>query len=198
MPLVAEKTLTDEQLVRQTLQGDDHAFTEIVRRHKGWVLAHAAKFCRNIHDADDLAQNIFIKAYKKLATYRGESHFKHWLSRIAARCALDHLRWHRARRWLVFLPPNPDDQETASLPEPIAQQPQEPDPMLPRLRAVLQSLPPQDRLLITLLEAEDRTVEEVASLLGWSQANVKTRAHRVRAKIKQNLTRRLGVQYENE
>lgn len=189
MPLVAEHTQSDEELVRQAVHGNERAFTELVSRHKGWVLALAAKFCLNSHEADDLAQKIFIRAYTKLPSYRAISPFKNWLSRLATNCALDHLRWKRARSWLTFLPVGTRDDESPTLPD-VAEYPlQKPHPLVSRLVSALEKLSARDRMLITLLEIEDRSVAEVASLLGWSESNVKTRAHRIRNHLKKTLQR---------
>src|SRR5258707_11788889 len=74
---------TDECLIQSTLAGDDEAFAELVRRHKRKVFGIAARFARNDHELDDICQEIFVKAYQKLKSYRGEAPFEHWVSRIA-------------------------------------------------------------------------------------------------------------------
>lgn len=192
MPLVAEHTQSDEELVRQAVHGNERAFTELVSRHKGWVLALAAKFCLNSHEADDLAQKIFIRAYTKLPSYRAISPFKNWLSRLATNCALDHLRWKRARSWLTFLPVGTRDDESPTIPDIADEGKTDQNQLVPFIQMALEKLPAKDRVLITLLEIEDRSVAEVAHLFGWSESNVKTKAHRIRNRLKKMLELYMG------
>src|SRR5260221_11998346 len=89
---------TDERLIQSTLAGDDEAFAELVRRHKRKIFGIAARFARNDHELDDLCQEIFVKAYQKLQSFRGEAPFEHWVSRIAVHACYDFLRSTRRDR----------------------------------------------------------------------------------------------------
>jgi len=169
--------LTDERLIQSTLAGDDEAFAELVRRHKHRVFSIAARFTRSDAELDDLSQEIFIKAYRQLAKFRGEAPFEHWLARVAVRTCYDHLRKSRHDRDAVAL----DDVELPST-----------DNIEPRrarevLDFALAKLSPEERLVITLLELQERTVREIAALTGWSEANVKVRAFRARQSLKKIL-----------
>lgn len=168
---------TDAALVRAALGGDEGAFAEIVRRYKGRVCATAARFARGGDDLDDLAQEIFVRVWKGMAAWRGDAPFGHWIARIATRVCYDHLRRRRARPKPVPLldhdaPAEVGDEGKAEL-----------------LARALERLPAEDRIVITLLEIEDRPVKEIVSLTGWSVANVKTRAHRARAALRRMLER---------
>ena len=202
MSLVAESHHTDEELVRNILGGDEQAFNELVRRHKAWVIAKAAKYSQNSFETDDLAQTIFIKAFRKIHNFGFKSPFRHWLARIATNACHDHLRKRHVRSWLFFLPQHSDNHDAPHLPDvPDTTAGSERDshddghPLLPLLPTAMRRLPPRDQLLLTLKEIEQKSLEEISALTGWSVANVKVRAHRARhrlRKILENMSRREG------
>lgn len=168
---------TDGGLIAAALAGDDEAFAALVSRYKGRVLGIAARFTRDDHALDDLAQEIFVKVYRHLRQYRGDAPFEHWLARVAVRTCYDYLRRNRPDRALVPL----DGRELRAADNPSADQARE------LVEFALQQLPPADRLVITLLELEELSVAEIAALTGWSVANVKVRAFRARQRMKQIL-----------
>ena len=165
---------SDERLIQSTLAGDDEAFAALVRRHKRRIFGIAGRFTRSDAELDDLCQEIFIKAYQHLAKFRGEAPFAHWLSRVGVRTCYDHLRKTRHDRDAVVL----DDIELASADNVAPQRARE------VLDFALTKLSPEERLVITLLELEERTVREIAELTGWSESNVKVRAFRARQSLK--------------
>lgn len=173
---------TDERLVQVALAGDDEAFAALVRRHKSRVFGIAARFARSDHELDDVCQEIFIKAYRNLGKFRGDAPFEHWLSRIAARACYDLLRKSRRDRANVSL-----DSLNVTLTGIAADEFVGASEVRELLEFALGQLPTKDRLVITLLELEEKSVREVAGLTGWSEANVKVRAHRARARLKQVL-----------
>ncbi len=169
--------IPDERLIQFTLAGEDEAFAELVRRHKSRVFGTARRFAQNDHELDDVCQEIFIKVYRNLRQFRGDAPFGHWVSRIAVRACYDLLRktWHK-----------PEQVPLDGLPLAVE------DNMAPqRAREVLEfamaKLSPEQRLVITLLELEEKSVRETTELTGWSEANVKVRAFRARQALKKIL-----------
>jgi RNA polymerase sigma-70 factor (ECF subfamily) len=167
---------TDERLIQSSLAGDDEAFAVLVRRYRSRVFGIAVRFARNDHELDDVCQEIFIKAYRSLAKYRAEAPFEHWLSRIAVRACYDLLRRTRAEREGRYLSLEGIDLPAGERGEPAAAR--------EWLEWALAQLPAEDRLVITLLELEEKPVREIAGLTGWSESNVKVRAFRARQKLK--------------
>ena len=168
---------SDERLIQSTLAGDDEAFAELVRRHKRKVFGIAARFARNDHELDDICQEIFVKAYQKLTSFRGEAPFEHWVSRIAVHACYDFLRKTRRDRENVSL----DGIEIGA-----------PDNVSARdanevLQWAMAQLSVDERLVITLLELEEKSVRDTAVLTGWSESNVKVRAFRARQALKKIL-----------
>ena len=178
----AESSPSDEQLVAATLGGDQHAFAELAARHKTRVFGLASRFAGNNADLEDICQDIFIQAFLKLRQFRRESPFEHWLLRIATYKCYDYLRRRRRDRIETSV-----DALLESGFQPAAPSNPAPHPDLERLHAALSQLSAKERLVITLLELENRPVREVATLTGWSQANVKVRAFRARAALRRLL-----------
>lgn len=176
------KDQSDESLVERTLNGSHDAFSALVRRHKQRVIMLVARFSRDKDDLDDISQDVFIKAYENLRSFRGESPFEHWLVRIAVRTCYDLLRKRKHERMNVPLErAHLDVADTIARPDgPKAQAADLIQWGLSRLKA-------DERLVITLLELEEKSVKEVADWTGWSEANVKVRAFRARQKLKKLL-----------
>lgn len=169
----------DTTLINASLAGDDAAFATLVSRHKGRVFGIASRFCRERHDLDDLCQEIFIRVYRKLGSFRAEAPFEHWVSRIAVRACYDFLR--RAKRQ----PPQvPMEEVSAVLADLAAERNAEQQQVREVLDSALGRLGARERLVITLLEIENRSVSEVAALTGWSAVNVKVRAFRARRALR--------------
>src|SRR5687767_2150813 len=78
----APAEVADEQLVRATLAGDDRAFAQLVSRHKGRVFGTCARFARDGQQLDDLSQEVFLRAWRKMSGFRGDAPFEHWLARL--------------------------------------------------------------------------------------------------------------------
>jgi RNA polymerase sigma-70 factor (ECF subfamily) len=169
----------DEELIHATLGGDDHAFAELVRRHKGSVFRVASRFAGNAAELEDICQDVFVQAYFKLRQYRRDSPFEHWVLRITTHKCYDYLRRRRRHPGTVSVESMLESGHEPSTPEPA-----DPHPDLERLYAALAQLSAKERLVITLLELEERSVREIAGLTGWSEANVKVRAFRARASLR--------------
>jgi len=175
----AKSSPSDEQLVEATLAGDDAAFAELTRRHKSRVFGVAARFAHDAAELEDICQDVFVQAYFKLRQYRRDSPFGHWVLRITTYKCYDYLRRRRRGGTLLSM-----DAMHESGYEPSAPEAPAPHPDLERLHAALAQLSPKERLVITLLELEDRSVQEIAGLTGWSTGNVKVRAFRARAALR--------------
>jgi RNA polymerase sigma-70 factor (ECF subfamily) len=173
----------DDHLVRAACAGNADAFAEIIARHKGRVFGMAAKYARNHHELEDLAQDIFIRVWRGITSWKGRAPFEHWLTKIAVRTCFDFLRRHRRRRETEVSRDTLPDHGGAP-PEAAAPAEEEDSQALRLVRQALICLHPREQLILTLLELEDRSVREVAGLTGWSEGNVKVRAHRARASLR--------------
>jgi RNA polymerase sigma-70 factor (ECF subfamily) len=175
----AKSSTSDEQLVDATLAGDDNAFAELALRHKSRVFGVASRFAHDAAELEDICQDVFVQAYFKLRQYRRDSPFEHWVLRITTHKCYDYLRKRRRSGSIVSV-----DAMLESGYEPSAPEHPDPHPDLERLHAALAQLSAKERLVITLLELEERSVQEIAGLTGWSASNVKVRAFRARAALR--------------
>jgi len=169
----------DGPLVDAALAGDDRAFAELAARHKGRVFGVASRFAQDGAELEDICQEVFVQAFFKLRQYRRDSPFEHWLLRITTHKCYDYLRKRQRRGPVVSV-----DAMLQSGYEPSTPQAAAPHPDLDLLHAAMAELSPDQRLVITLLELEEHSVQEIADFTGWSVANVKVRAFRARAVLR--------------
>jgi len=172
---------TDEGLIKTALCGDDEAFAELVRRHKRKVFTIVARYARNDGELDDVCQEIFIKMYQNLKKYRGDAPFEHWLSKIAVNACYDMLRKRQREGEEV-----PFEAVAFSLSSGPAKEDAS-NEAWQILRGAMGRLCPEDRMVITLLNLEERSVREISGLTGWTEAKVKVRAFRARKELKRIL-----------
>jgi RNA polymerase sigma-70 factor (ECF subfamily) len=176
----------DVELLERIRGGATDDFAELVRRHQSRVFAILHRYERDAHKVEDLAQETFVKAWRALGQFDGRAPFEHWLSRIAARVALDHLRREKRRQNEIGLPELGDDaldwlrsdDEKNELDARSAAE---------LLELAMRELSPVDRVVITMQELEGRSVKEIAAAMGASGVAVRVRAMRARAKLKQAL-----------
>jgi RNA polymerase sigma-70 factor (ECF subfamily) len=181
---------TDAELIADVLSGRAASFEILVERHSPRIFAIARRYARRDSEVEDIVQEVWFKSFQKLATFRGDAPFEHWLARLAVRTCYDFLRAHKRNRewtfseltepeqaWLDRVVTSPDEGgESAAAARQLVER-------------LLEDLSPPARLVITLLEIEERSVREIAELTGWSVPLVKVRAFRARAEMKKRLAR---------
>lgn len=179
--------VNDETQLLECIRGgatDD--FAEIIRRHQARVFAVLHRYERDAQRLEDLAQETFVKAWRALEQFDGRAPFEHWLSRIAVRVALDHLRKRqRVRNEVGFDELGEDTLDWLQTDD--GDRELEAGAARELLDLAMRDLAPADRLVITLQEIEGRSVKEIAALMGISGVAVRVRALRARAKLKRAL-----------
>lgn len=181
----------DVELLERIRNGATDDFAEIVRHHQSRVFAILHRYERDTQKVEDLAQETFVKAWRALGQFDGRAPFEHWLSRIAARVALDHLRREKRRQNEIGLPELGDDALD------WLRSDDEKDELAARgaaelLDVAMRELSPADRVVITMQELEGRSVKEIAAALGASGVAVRGRAMRARAKLRRALEKLAG------
>lgn len=172
----------DRADIAATLAGDAEAYRRIVRRHEQAVARRMRRFAADARSVEELVQDVFVEAFFSLRGYAGRAPVEHWLNRIATNVGYAHLkRKHKLRSFddKFILENRPAAQDTTSHEAADA------------LDSVMDRLSPRDRLVITLLYLEDRTVAEAAALTGWSRPMVKVQAFRARSKLRKLLENNL-------
>ena len=187
---------TEAELIAAVLKGDTASFEPLVQKYSPRVFATARRYARLEREVEDIAQEVWIKAFQKLQSFRGEAPFEHWLMRLTVRTCYDFLRGHQRNREAAFseLSEAEDDWLDRFVAEPGAVS-ESADAARQLIQRVLEQLPPPARLVITLLEIEERSVKEIAKLTGWSVPLVKVRAFRARAEMRKILARTAKEKY---
>ena len=169
----------EQRLIRKVLEGDAEAFAPIVERYSRPIFALVVGIVGQREEAEELTQDIFLKAYTHLASYGGRSAFSTWLYRIACNTALTAVK-RRQRRFALFdfsraerLSELSDEGELTELDEAQEQ----------ALRAALDRLDPDERALIQLHYYENRPLSECGEILSLTESNTKVRLHRIRKKL---------------
>ena len=178
----------DSERIAAVLRGEVGSFEPLVQKYSPRIFATARRYARRESEVEDVVQEVWIKAYQKLGTFRGEAPFEHWLMRLAVRTCYDFLRKHQHSKEATFSDLSEAEQGWL---ERFAAQPDSGDERANAARLlverILEQLPAPSRLVITLLEIEDRSIKEIADLTGWSVPLVKVRAFRARALMRKAL-----------
>ena len=160
----------DRELAERFRTGDRDAFDQIVRRHQKGVWRLVRRYLRNDADASDVTQQVFVRAFKGLVSFRGQSSVRSWLYRIGINCSLSWIRDHRhetaseiAEDALTEAHPGPDriagNEDNA------------------QLRAAIAQLPPKQKLVLELRVFDDLSFREVAELADCSENTAKVNFH---------------------
>jgi RNA polymerase sigma-70 factor (ECF subfamily) len=188
LPSAAEPS--DRELIAAVLRGHTASFEPLITRYQPKVFGAVRRYARRESEVQDIAQEIFIKAFQKLNTFRADAPFEHWLMRLAVRTCYDFLRQHQRNREFTVTDLSDADRESDVLQKAAAENKSDRVEATRQLiDAVLSQLSPAARMVITLLEIEERSVKEIAKLTGWSETLVKVRAFRARAEMKKVLAR---------
>ena len=182
--------LSDAELIAAVLNGDTASFEPLVQKYSPRVFATARRYARRESEVEDIVQEVWLKSFQKLSSFRGDAPFEHWLMRLTVRTCYDFLRSHQRNRETAFseMSDTEDDwlERFVTHPEEAAEHASAARQLVER---ILGQLSPPARLVITLLEIEDRSIKEIAELTGWSVPLVKVRAFRARAEMKKCLAR---------
>jgi RNA polymerase sigma-70 factor (ECF subfamily) len=181
---------TEAELIAAVLKGDAASFEPLVLKYSPRVFAMARRYARRESEVEDIVQEVWLKAFEKLNSFRSEAPFEHWLMRVAVHACYDCLRSHQRNRETAFaeLTEREGDWLDRFVTQPDAAS-ENAEAARQLVGRVLERLSPAARLVITLLEIEERPVKEIAQLTGWSVPLVKVRAFRARAEMRKVLSR---------
>jgi len=181
---------TDAELIAAVLQGDTASFEPLIQKYSPRVFAAARRYARRESEVEDIVQDVWLKSFQKLGSFRGDAPFEHWLMRLTVRTCYDSLRAHQKNRETTFSELSQPEEDwldgVVTHPEEALESAAAARQLVARL---LGQLSPPARLVITLLEIEERSVREIAQLTGWSVPLVKVRAFRARAEMKKCLAK---------
>jgi RNA polymerase sigma-70 factor, ECF subfamily len=193
---------SDLQLAQLARAGDESAFAEIMRRYSPRVFQFASRFFRRRALVEEAAQEVFLKAFTQLSNYEGRGSMEGWLTRITTNTCLNMLRsWKRRPESIIS---DMTEDETTWLDNKLSDAAEERHRLnvnslvaVDLATRVLETLSPDDRLVLMLVDGEDASIREVADMTGWSESNVKVRAFRARRRMREAVEQLLAGKRKN-
>ncbi|MCC8427279.1 RNA polymerase sigma factor [Mucilaginibacter sp. UR6-11] len=184
-----QSRLSDTELIEQSLAGNQSAYAELVKRHQRFVFTLAMRFTKNREDAEEVAQDCFIKAFRSLVSFKQESKFSTWLYSIVYTTAMTSLRKTRLDTASI------DDEDTliqvANVPSGYDTDNIENKSRSFYLNQAIGQLTADDAAIITLFYQGGQSLEEIARTLGIEANSVKVKLFRARQRLKEKLERNL-------
>jgi RNA polymerase sigma-70 factor (ECF subfamily) len=195
LPQTASLDIGDAELVRRALARDETAVRTIMQANNRRLYRLARGILRNDSEAEDVVQEAYVRAFTHLESFRGDSSLSTWLSRIAMNEALGRLRRQRPAVDLDALPPGKLEAEIIQFPLAASDDPEK--SMAQReIQAIVEhavdELPEAFRLVFITRVIEGMNVEETAETLGLKPETVKSRLHRARTMLRNNVERKIG------
>jgi RNA polymerase sigma factor (sigma-70 family) len=183
--------LVRDEVVRRAAAGDRRAFEELFRKHSPWVYGRLRRMLGQRADLEDLVQDVFLRAYKSLPSYRGQARFESWLRRITARVAYDEIRSKCCSPRLELI----DYEARVGRSDDMEQR-----EALRHIMRLIDEIPPKNRIVLLLHDVEGYTAEEIRLVVGTRSANtVRSRLRLARAELHRRARSNpaLGWLYEN-
>lgn len=170
----------DNYYIDRVLSGDKASFSALVDKHKDMVFNIALNILQNREDAEEIAQDSFLKAYQSLKSFRRESRFSTWLYRIVYNAAVSRKRKHNPERAPIddFILESYTGDEVVATTGALDEEEQ-----LTALNEALSMLAPEDRIIIDLFYREEHGVEDISEITAYSVSNVKVKLFRIRKKL---------------
>ena len=184
-----QSKLSDIELIEQTLSGNQSAYTDLVKRHQRFVFTLAMRFAKRREDAEEIAQDCFIKAYRSLASFHRQSKFSTWLYSIVYTTAMTFLRKKRVETDSI------DDENTYIQVESQSSvydvNNAENKSRSFYLNQAIEQLLPDDAAIITMFYQGEQSLDEIARAIGMEANTVKVKLFRARQRLKEKLERNL-------
>ena len=177
--------LSDTEIISRVLGGETNAFAELVKRYQNYVFTLALRFTHHREDAEEVAQDIFVKAYRSLADFRGTAKFSTWLYTIVYTTSVTFLRKKKLSTTSIddegtFL--QLENQNSGFQANLIEQKSKNAS-----LNEAINMLSADDAQIITLFYKAEQSLEEIGKILGTEPNTVKVRLHRARTRLKEKL-----------
>jgi RNA polymerase sigma-70 factor (ECF subfamily) len=177
--------LNDTEIISKVLSGDQQAYAALVNRYQSYVFTLALRFTKNREDAEELAQDIFVKAYRALADFKGTSKFSTWLYTIVNNTCITFLRkkrlqTHSLENEGVF---EVADSQDSGLRANLVEQKSK----VAMVNNAISLLNGDDAEIITLFYKSEQSLEEIAQIVGLETNTAKVRLHRARTRLKEKM-----------
>ena len=172
--------VNDQRYISLVKEGDKNAFAALVDRYKDMVFTLSLKMLKDRQEAEEVSQDSFLKVYKSLDRYKGESKFSTWIYKVAFNTCLDRIKKNKRLQALANIG-EIDEQETTPLINGLDLIEEKERKQL--IQDCMQELEGEDGFLLTLYYFEEQSLEEIAKIIGITSNNVKIRLYRSRKKL---------------
>lgn len=175
----------DSEIISEVLRGDQQAYAILVNRYQNYVFTLAFRFTKNREDAEEVAQDIFIKAYRALADFKGNSKFSTWLYTIVNNTCITFLRKKKLEVYSLDkegMFEVADNRDSGLMANTIEQKSK-----IAMVNQAINLLNPDDAEIITLFYKSEQTLEEIAQILHVETNAAKVRLHRARTRLKEKM-----------
>jgi RNA polymerase sigma-70 factor (ECF subfamily) len=180
-----QENKSDIELISQVLEGDKQAYAQLIKRHQRFVFTLALRFSKSREDAEEIAQDCFIKAYRALHTFKQTSKFSTWLYRIVYTSSMTFLRKKRLDTQSI------DDESSIiqleSRISDLSSNEVEHKSKMVFVNLAISRLLPDDAAIITLFYQGEQSLEEIGQTLGMEANTVKVKLHRARHRLKEKI-----------
>jgi RNA polymerase sigma-70 factor, ECF subfamily len=177
--------LTDTEIISRVLKGDQQVFAELVSRYQNYVFTLVMRFTENREDAEEVSQDVLVKAYRSLADFRGDSKFSTWLYTIARTSSITFLRKKKLEttsidneKTMIQL----ENRESSFSANTIEQKSR-----IQMVNEAIRLLSVDDAQIITLFYKAEQSLEEMGKILGMEPNTVKVKLHRARVRLKEKM-----------
>jgi RNA polymerase sigma-70 factor, ECF subfamily len=194
MPPESQPATPIDDLIERCLNGDQQAWEQIVRQHWRKVFNVAYKFVGRHDEAEDLAQDIFLKIFKSLSTFDRRANFQTWLISVSRNLCIDHYRSVRKERETIDRDVDAG-QLTPAAPGPSPMAALEQRDRVELLREALVKLPPALRTAVVMRDIQERTYQEIADTLDLPEGTVKSRINRGRNELARQIRKLRGADF---
>ena len=187
--------LGDNEIISRVLRGEQGAYADLVNRYQGYVFTLVLRMIKSREDAEEVAQDVFVKAYRSLANFRGESKFSTWLYTITNTTCITFLRKkklevHSLDNEKVF--EVADSRDSGFRPNIIEQKSR-----VSMVNRAIAMLNPDDAEIITLFYKAEQSLDEIARILKIEVNTAKVRLHRARGRLKEKMERHFTEEIKN-
>jgi RNA polymerase sigma factor (sigma-70 family) len=187
--------LNDNELISRVLKGDQQAYAGLVNRYQNYVFTLALRFTRNREDAEEVSQDIFVKAYRSLADFRGASKFSTWLYTIVNTTCITFLR--KKRLEVHSLDSEKVFEVADSIDSGMRANQVEQKSRLAMVNNAIEMLNPDDAEILTLFYKGEQTLEEIAGILRIEANTAKVRLHRARTRLKEKMEKHFAEELKD-
>jgi len=187
--------LPDNELIPLVLKGDQQAYKVLVERYQSYIFTLAYRLMQSREDAEEVAQDVFVKAYRSLADFKGGSKFRTWIYTIAHNTAITYLR--KKKQKILAIDDESAFMQLENQESDFKANQVEDKSRKDMVNRAIDMLPPDDAQIITLFYKGDQSLDEIASIIGIETNTVKVRLFRARQKLKEKMEKFFSEEVSN-